>query len=123
MAVPFFTILIFATFVSLGLLYRRTPKIHRSMMLLATLTVLAAGVSRIDLLNNLYVGTVWERLFGPFLVTLLLGVLLLLARWVLTRSLDRGFAIGLGALIVAAALIMQIAPTAAWARVTTMLIH
>jgi hypothetical protein len=123
MAIPFFTVLIFAAFVSLGVLYRRKPRIHRSMMLLATLSVLSAAVSRIDPLNNLYIGTVWERLFGPFFLTLVIGVLLLITRCVLTRSLDRWFAIGLGALIVANALVMQIAPTAAWARFTSMLVR
>jgi hypothetical protein len=92
------------------------------MMMLATLSVLSAAVSRTDPLNSLYLGTVWERLFGPFFLTLVIGVLLLIIRCALTRSLDRWFAIGLGALIAASALIMQVAPTAAWARFTSMVV-
>ncbi|MHC4447641.1 MAG: hypothetical protein ACYSXF_07675 [Planctomycetota bacterium] len=122
MAIPFFTVLIFAVFVSLGVLCRGKPRIHRSMMMLATLSVLSAAVSRTDPLNSLYLGTVWERLFGPFFLTLVIGVLLLIIRCALTRSLDRWFAIGLGALIAASALIMQVAPTAAWARFTSMVV-
>ena len=82
----------------------------------------SAVASRIDLLNILYIGTIWERLFGPFLMTLVIGLLLLIMRFALTRSLDRSFAIGLGILMVADVCIMQIAPTAAWDRFASMLV-
>lgn len=115
MAVPFISVVIFAIFVALGVMYRRTPHVHRSMMLLATLSALSAAVARIQPLNNLYAGTEWERLFGPFLFTLTLGVVLVGIRSAMMRSLDRPFAIGLMALIAASVGIMLIAPTAAWA--------
>jgi hypothetical protein len=122
MAIPLFRILAFAGFVGLGVYYRKKPVIHRSMMLLATLSILSAAVSRIVPLSNLYIGTVWERLFGPFLLTLVLGVVLLTIRSVLMRSPDGSFATGLGALIVIYAVTMQIAPTEAWAHIATMLV-
>ncbi len=119
MVVPFFSALVFAAFVGVGLYFRRRPAIHRPMMMLATLSAIPAAVSRIDLLNNLYIGTVWERVFGPFFATVVLGVVLLGIRSVLMRSLDRWFAVGLGSLTVAWALIMQVAPTVAWEWFTT----
>lgn len=122
MAVPFISALIFAAFVALGVIYRRKPRIHRPMMLLATLSAMSAAVSRIDPLNDLYLGTAWERHFGPFFLTLVIGVLLLAVRCALTRSFDRWFAMGLAALIVASAGIMHLATTDAWASFTSMLL-
>lgn len=114
MAVPFISSWIFAAFVGLGIYYRRQPRIHRTMMLLATLSAMSAAISRIDALNVLYAGTVWERLFGPFFMTMVLGLVLLGTRSALTRALDRPLALGLGVLLVASVGIMQLAPTPAW---------
>lgn len=122
MAVPFFSILIFAGFVTAGVVYRGKPRVHRALMVLATLSTLAAAVSRIDLFNNLYLGTVWERVFGPFLFAMVLGVLLAIARWVVTRSVDRVLAVGVLGLVLASAGIMWVATTGAWAAVTGMLV-
>lgn len=122
MAVPFISVVIFGVFVMLGVIYRRKPHIHRSMMLLATLSALSAAVSRIEPLNSLYVGGVWERLFGPFFLSLLLGVVLLGIRSVMMRSVDRPFAIGMIALIAASAGIMQLAPTQAWSTFASLLV-
>lgn len=121
-AVPFISTFIFAGFVTLGVIYRRKPAIHRPMMLLATLSAMSAAISRIDTLNNLYTGTIFERLTGPFFITLLLSLALLAVRCLLTRSLDKWFAIGLAVLIALDVFIWQIAPTAGWAQVTAMLV-
>lgn len=121
MAVPFISALIFAGYVALGISWRRKPTAHRAMMFLATLAALSAAISRIDPLSNLYLGTVWERLFGPFFFTLVLGVILLAARCALTRSLDRWFAAGLAALIALDGAIMWIARTEMWNSFATSL--
>lgn len=122
MAVPLGTIAMFAGCVGLGVFYRRRLEIHRPMMLLATLSAVGAAVSRIDFLNHLYGGTIWERLFGPFFITLLIGVVLLFIRCVIIRSLDRWFAAGLAGLIVVSILIMQCAPTVIWNRFASLLV-
>ncbi len=123
MAIPFISAWVFAIFVALGVYYRRRPHIHKPMMLLATLSAMSAAVSRIDPLNNLYLGTIWEHLFGPFFMTLVLSVALLFVRSALQRSLDRVFTLGLGMLIAISALIMQIAATDAWGRFASMLVN
>lgn len=115
MIVPFVTAWIFAALVALGVYYRRKPALHRSMMLLATLSALSAAVSRIDTFNNLYVGTVWERAFGPFFTTLILYLVLLAVRCAMTRSFDRVLAAGIAILFVTSYGMWQLAPTSAWA--------
>jgi len=47
MAIPLISILIFGVFVAIGVWYRRRPEIHRPMMLLATLSIVAAATDRI----------------------------------------------------------------------------
>jgi hypothetical protein len=114
MAVPIIGIIIFAGFVIAGVWNRRRPEVHRPMMLLATLAAMPAAVSRIDSINALYHGTAWETVFGPFFGTLAIGAFFLAMKWLLTRSLDRWFAIGYAGLVVSSALIMQLATTRAW---------
>jgi hypothetical protein len=47
--IPFLNILAFAIFVASGYLYRRKPDTHKRLMLLATISLLPAAVSRIPL--------------------------------------------------------------------------
>lgn len=121
MAVPLGTVLIFAALVAVGVWKRRKPAIHRPVMLLATLAIIGAAVSRIDPLSALYVGTVWESLFGPFFATLVLAVVLAGIRCAVTRSLDRVLVIGVAGLIVACWLIMAVARTSAWSTIAATL--
>ncbi|MEZ6193274.1 MAG: hypothetical protein R3C45_18530 [Phycisphaerales bacterium] len=116
MAVPFISVLAFAGFVVLGIVYRKKPDIHRAMMFFGTMTAMSAAVSRIDPLNNLYLGTAWERWFGPYFFTFVLGIVLLAVRCALIRRFDRYFAYGLAGMIAVGVFIMNIAPTRAWKR-------
>lgn len=122
MAVPIISIVIFAAFVIAGICTRRKPEPHRAMMLLATLTAMPAAVSRIDAISNLYHGTFWEKAFGPFFATLIVGALFLVVKSLLTRSLDRWYAAGYVGLLIACALIMQLARTSAWDQCATFLL-
>ena len=115
MAVPFLSTVLFAAFVAAGIRFRFRPDLHRPMMLLASLSAISAAVSRIDPLNALYHGTVAERWFGPFFLTLVVAVLLFAVRCALTRTFERPFAVGLGVLVAANAAVLRLAPTAAWA--------
>ena len=122
MVVPFVGILVFAGFVALGIKNRSNPPMHRAMMLLGTLSALSAAVSRIDPLNSLYLGTAWELAFGPFFMTLVFGVLLIVVHTVITRSVDRYFAIGMVVLIALSAGIWRLGTTELWARIATALV-
>lgn len=114
MAVPVISVLAFAGFVAAAVIKRRRSAIHRPMMLCATLAIMGAAVSRIDLFSNLYIGTVWERAFGPFFSTLVLAIVLLALRCALTRAFDRWLALGVALLIGVSYFIMKIAPTGVW---------
>ncbi|MGZ8237561.1 MAG: hypothetical protein ACXWTY_06780 [Methylobacter sp.] len=123
MAVPVISIMIFAGFVITGVWNRLRPEIHRPMMLLATLAAMPAAVSRIDSINVLYHGTLWEMVFGPFFGTLVIGVFFLVIKWLLTRSLDRWFAMGYSGLVISSALIMQLATTSVWDHIASFLLR
>jgi len=116
MAVPWFSILTFGIFASLGIAYRRRLDIHRPMMLLATLAIIAAAADRITGLPDLYAATIWGRLFGPFFTPVVVGVVFFAAKGLWTRSFDRWLASGLAAFVVASVFIMRVAPTEPWAR-------
>ncbi len=123
MAVPVISILTFAVLVAVGVWKRRRPAIHRPVMLLSVLAVMPAALDRIDAIKSLYEGTVWGTLFGPFFSTLVVGVLLVGAKWLLTRSLDRYFAIGFAALTAISIGIVQLAPTRAWDSIAGFLLR
>jgi len=122
MAVPVVSVVIFGVFVAVGVYFRRRPEIHRPMMLMATLIVIPAAVARIGPLNALYEDSVLQRIFGPFLWTLVLATLLVVIRWLGTRSVGRWFAIVYGCLVVSSLLIWWTATTAAWDRFATLLL-
>jgi hypothetical protein len=123
MAVPIIGITVFACYVCVGVWNRRRPEVHRPLMLLATLAAMPAAVSRIDVISNLYHDTVWERAFGPFFATLVVGMLFLIMKWLLTRSLNRWFVLGYAGLVISSALILQLATTNAWDRFASYLLR
>lgn len=122
MTVPLIGITIFALFVTVGIWQRRRPEIHRPMMLLAGLAAIPAAVSRIDTINTLYDGTIWADVFGPFFATVVLGLLLVAANWLLVGRLDRWLAGGFALLAAADVLILRLATTGAWDRFATLLL-
>jgi hypothetical protein len=123
MAVPIISITLFAGFVTAGILNRRRSEIHRPMMLLATLEVVAAALDRIDVITSLYRHTVWGTIFGPFFASLVIGAVFLVVKWALTRSFDRYYALGWAGLVVASAGIMKLATTQAWDGIASFLLR
>jgi hypothetical protein len=123
MAVPVGNILLFALFVSAGVIWRKRPERHRPMMFLASLTVIAAAVGRIDFLNHLYDGTVLQRLFGVFFFTLTAGALLVTAKCILFRKWDPWLTAGFGFMTAWFLLIAQGAPTPAWDSLAALLLR
>lgn len=119
--VPLTDMLKFGPFVIIALLNRRRPEIHRPMMMLATLSVIAAATGRIPALNNIYASTVWDRLVGPYVPMLVFGAAFLVVKTILTKKFDRWFTIGFAALAAFSFLIWQTAPTVAWERVANFL--
>ncbi len=123
MIVPMATLALFGTFVAAGVANRRRPEMHRAMMLLGTIAALGAALSRIDAFTGLYVGTIWEKIFGPFLGGSLLAVLILLIRWAMTKKFDRPFAWGTVIMTVFVLVCQQIATTPVWLGVAHFLMR
>lgn len=123
LAVPLLSVIFFATLVGIAIWHRRNPAIHRAMMFTATMGVLSAALNRIDALNNLYVGTMWDRVFGPFFAAVVLGVIFLAIRCAFIRGFDRWLAIGMAILALFSAFDVAIARTPAWDWVATMVMR
>lgn len=123
MMVSLSAIILFALFVGIGILNRKHRDIHRPMMLLATLSAIPAALDRITVLHNLFEGTVLGALFGAYASSLVIGLVLLGLNWVLTRSLNRWFAIGYTGIAIVAFATMHLAPTQAWDSVASLLVH
>jgi hypothetical protein len=109
----FIEIIAFTVFIGLGLLNRNRPAIHRSMMVLATLSVISGATSRTEFLYPIFGTDGWFGLFGPVLV---LGAAILLVRTILARSLDWWYAAGYVALGGAYILAMNLAVGGPWSQ-------
>jgi hypothetical protein len=123
MAGGFSSLLLFAGLLGTGLWQRRRPEIHRPMMFLATLSLLDAAIGRIDAVNSLYQGTVFEILFGPSLGMLLLGAVLFVAKWCLTKRPDRWYLLGYGAVLFTSLIWIPLAKTTAWDYLASVLLR
>lgn len=107
----------FGILAAIGLKFRRRPEIHRPMMLLATLFVAGpAGFFRIPLIGGLVMSTI-PTIFAPWVPMLVLAVFLLLTKWLVTRTWDRYFAVGVAGIIVACVLQFFVANSAWWYHV------
>lgn len=111
---------VFTVFVGLGLIGRKKPAIHRSLMVLATLSIISGATSRTEFLYPIFGAAGWIGFFGPVLV---LGAAILVARWILTRSFDRWYAAGYVALAGTYILAMQLAVTGPWSHVAVRIAH
>jgi hypothetical protein len=104
-------IALFATFVTMGVLNRKRPRIHRPMMLMASLAIVSGATARIAQVNSIFGFHQWMAIFGPVVT---LGVLLLVVRAAMTRSFDRPFAVGLAAMVVVTLMAGRLAVTSMW---------
>jgi ABC-type multidrug transport system fused ATPase/permease subunit len=104
-------IVLYVVFVAIGVLNRKRPRIHRPMMLLASLSLISGATGRIPVVNSIFGFHQWMALFAPVVV---LGGLCLLVRWLMTRSFEREFAVGYGALIVVSFVVSRLAMTDVW---------
>jgi hypothetical protein len=104
-------IALFAMFVTIGVLNRKRPRIHRPMMLMASLAIVSGATARIPQMYSIFGVHLWMALFGPVVT---LGLLLLVVRAVMTRSFDRQFAKGLAVMAVVTLLAGRLAMTGVW---------
>jgi hypothetical protein len=82
----------FTFFVAAGILTRKKPKIHRTMMVMAGISLISGAFSRIPALHIIFGNTGWMGLYGP---AFCLGMMILVVHWAMTRSLDKWFAVSL----------------------------
>jgi len=111
--IMFSEIALYVTFVAIGVIYRKQPRIHRPMMILASLILLTGATGRIPLVNSIFGFSGWTALFGPVVA---LGALLLLIRSAMTRSFDRPLAAGLAALTAVTLVVPRLALTGTWSN-------
>ena len=104
-------IALFAAFVTLGVVNRTRPRIHRPMMLMASLAIVGGATARIAQVNSIFGFDHWVGLFGPVVS---LGLLLLVVRAAMTRSFDRPFAMGLAVMTVVTLIAGRLAMTSTW---------
>jgi hypothetical protein len=111
---------LFLGFVTAGVLARKTPKIHRTMMLMASLAILPGATSRNVSLLSLFGTAGWMGLFGA---TFSIGVLLFLVRWAMTRRFDPWLAAGIAIWTATFTISMHLAMTPAWDRMVAIIVH
>ena len=105
-------IALYVVFVAIGVLNRKRPRIHRPMMLLASLSLISGATGRIPLVNAIFGFHQWVALFGPVVA---LGGICLLVRWAMTRTLEREFVAGYATLVAVSLAVSRLAITNMWA--------
>lgn len=114
MSIPVLSVLMFGALIAAAIAYRRNPAIHRTLMLVGTLSAITAATARIDFLNHLFTGTVFARIWGIYFTTLFVALLLLALKSALARKLDRPLSIGVLGLALFFAFDVQLATTDLW---------
>lgn len=104
-------IALFAVFIAIGVLNRTRPRVHRPMMLLASLSIVSGATGRIAMVGSIFGLHQWIALFGPVVT---LGVLLMLVRLAMTRRFEREFAVGFAAFVVVSLVVSRLAMTDVW---------
>jgi hypothetical protein len=112
-------IALFTVFATLGILMRKKPRIHRPVMLMASMSLLPPATTRMPFLGSVFGAVGGARIFGPVFV---LGALLLIVRWMMTRSLDRWLAMSYGALVVVLIGATGLARTSAWGALAAVIL-
>lgn len=123
MIVPVGDILMFALFMTTGVVWRKRPEIHKPMMFLASLAAVGAAIARIDFLNHLYRGTMWEKTFGDLFFTLVIGAFFVTAKCVVFRKFDRWLVAGYGVMVIWFLMISQGATTPVWDKIASFLLR
>jgi hypothetical protein len=104
----------YTIFVTIGILTRKKPRIHRAAMVLASLSLLAGATARMPFLHPIFGATGWVALFGPVFC---LGAVLVVARCWMTRTFDRWFVAGYTVWVIVFFASTQLAMTGVWTAV------
>jgi hypothetical protein len=91
-------IAMFTAFVGVGVLARKRARIHRPMMLMASMALITGAFVRIPFFPMVFGANSPVGFFAPVFI---LGALLLLLRTFMNRGLDRWFAVGYASLVFA----------------------
>ena len=110
---------LFVVFFTIAVLNRKKPRIHRPMMLLASLSIFSGATGRIPQVNAIFGLHEWMALFGPVAA---LGLIFMLVRWALTRSLEREFAMGYAVLVAVTLAVSHLGYTQTWMSLAAMLV-
>lgn len=102
---------LFTLFVLAGVLFRRRPKIHKAMMLLASLSILAGATVRMPVLFPVFGEAGWPGIFGPIFA---LGAALVLVRSFLGGAMDRWLTAGYAVMVVVYIAACQFAISNTW---------
>ena len=96
---------------------------HRPMMLMASLSIIGAALGRMTPLNALYAGTWWETVFSAFLMQTILVAIVLAAKCIVFKSVDRWLAAGFAAFTAVSVAISLGAKTQPWDQFATFLLQ
>ncbi|MES2394134.1 MAG: hypothetical protein V4555_21050 [Acidobacteriota bacterium] len=87
----------FTAFLTAGILTRKRPRIHRNLMVLASLCLLPGATGRIPAVVHIFGSFGWSGLFAAVFT---LGAVFLLLSSLITRTFDRTFAAAYAAWVV-----------------------
>jgi hypothetical protein len=104
-------VVLFALFVLAGVLFRKRPKIHKAMMLLASLSILAGATVRMPVLFPLFGEAGWLGIFGPIFA---LGAVFVVVRSYLSGAVDRSLVVGFAAMVTVYVAACELAIGDAW---------
>lgn len=107
---------VFAGFVAAGVVTRKKPRVHRAMMLLASLSILAGATVRMPLLFPIFGEGGWVGIFGPIFT---LGAVFVLLRAVLAQAFDRWLVAGYAVLVVVYIVACKLAVSEVWSRLAS----
>ena len=102
---------LFTVFVLAGVFFRKRPKIHKPMMLLASLSILAGATVRMPALFPVFGEAGWAGIFGPVFV---LGAVFVLVRSLLARAIDRWLTAGYAVTVAVYIAACQLAISDVW---------
>jgi hypothetical protein len=117
LTLPLTEIANFALFVGAGFLFRRTPALHRALMMIGALSVAQAGIGRIGSIRDGFYQASHAAFFPTFWgSTVVAACLLCLIKFAMTRRLDRHFAAALSLWITSGLLSSYVSTTTWWLR-------
>jgi hypothetical protein len=111
MLVMLIEVALFTAFVLAGVLLRKRPKVHKAMMLLASLSILAGATVRMPVFFPVFGEAGWIGIFGPVFA---LGAMFVVARSFLAGAIDRALVAGYGVMVAVYIAACELATSDAW---------